>query len=337
MNSLIFDDSVDPGYHAAVRHALGAIACPEVTGHVEVSVLAGGGSNENFLVNVAGRRHSVLRLTAPESLSRRFRINRVSGLESHLFAQAAGLTPELLGTTLPSGNSLTRFLDGRMVRTEQVEAGTTIEDCMAILRQTHRNGRCSQRFSAAADIVAYAHLAAAEGLPTPADLPEMVEAALLIERRFQDIRVPEVHCHNDATTANFLRAEGRLWLLDWEYSGMGNPYFDLGNFVADADLGPVEADRVLASYFGVVRECDRARLVAQRFVAALREAIWAVVATPVLGEMQFDHVARAADHFERARRSLARFTRPGTADRMGSQPDDSAVFAACLGGVRTHT
>ncbi|OBF20969.1 hypothetical protein A5727_08955 [Mycobacterium sp. ACS4331] len=331
MNSVTFDDSVDPSHHDAVRHALDAISHPELSGDVDVAVLSGGGSNENFLISADGARHSVLRLTASEAVSRRFRINRVAGLESHLFAQAAGLTPELLGITMPSGDSLTRFLDARMVRTEDITAGTTIEDCMALLRRTHRDGRCSHDFSALDDILAYTELAAAEKLPTPRDLPAMVHAATRIERHFQSLGVPKVHSHSDANTANFLRAEGRLWLVDWEYSGMGNPYFDLGNFVADADLSPVDADRALAGYFGVVRDCDRARLLAQKFMAALREAIWAVVAAPVLGEVQFDHVARAADHFDRARRSLAEWEQCAYFTRAGAQPDDPLVFGRVFG------
>lgn len=330
-NPVHFDDSVDPSHHDAVRHALDAISHPELSGDVVVAVLSGGGSNENFLISVEGRQHSVLRLTASEVVSRRLRINRVAGLESHLFAQAAGLTPELLGITMPSGDSLTRFLNGRMVRTEDITAGSTIEECMALLRSTHRDGRCSHGFSAMEDILAYAETAAEERLATPRDLPAMVNAAVRIERHFRSLGVPRVHIHSDANTANFLRAEGRLWLIDWEYSGMGNPYFDLGNFVADADLSPADADRALAGYFGVVRDCDRARLLAQKFMAALREAMWAVVAAPVLGEVQFDHAARAADHFDRARRAMAEWEQCAYFECAGVQPDDPEVFGRVLG------
>ena len=66
-------------------------------------------------------------------------------------------------------------------------------------------------------------------------------------------------------------------------------------------------------------------------LGVLREAIWAVVATPVLGDVQFDHVARAADHFERARRSMAQWERSGYDERAGAQPDDPLVFSGVLG------
>ena len=40
-------------------------------------------------------------------------------------------------------------------------------------------------------------------------------------------------CHNDLLAANFIQDGDRLWIVDWEYAGMGDPFFDLGNFAVE--------------------------------------------------------------------------------------------------------
>ena len=43
-------------------------------------------------------------------------------------------------------------------------------------------------------------------------------------------------CHNDLLAANFIAGEQHLWIVDWEYAGMGDRYFDLANFAVNNEL-----------------------------------------------------------------------------------------------------
>ena len=38
-------------------------------------------------------------------------------------------------------------------------------------------------------------------------------------------------CHNDLLNANFIDDGARIRIVDWEYAGMGDRWFDLGNYV----------------------------------------------------------------------------------------------------------
>ena len=62
-------------------------------------------------------------------------------------------------------------------------------------------------------------------------------------------------CHNDLHTANFIADGDRLWLLDWEYAGMNDRYFDLGNFAVNNEL---DADAEAALARRVLRRGDAA-------------------------------------------------------------------------------
>ena len=52
-------------------------------------------------------------------------------------------------------------------------------------------------------------------------------------------------CHNDLLAANVLDDGGDLRIVDYEYSGMNEPSFELGNAVAEARLGPRRPGRAV--------------------------------------------------------------------------------------------
>ena len=72
-------------------------------------------------------------------------------------------------------------------------------------------------------------------------------------------------CHNDLLAANFIAGEpasgteGQLWIVDWEYAGMGDRYFDLANFAVNNELGEAAEEALLGDYFGELATPRRAR------------------------------------------------------------------------------
>jgi thiamine kinase-like enzyme len=112
---------------------------------------------------------------------------------------------------------------------------------------------------------------------------------------------PEVFCHNDLLNANFIADEnGRIWIVDWEYAGMGDRFFDLANFSVNHDFTEADDAALLASY-GVE---DERSLVQMRFMSDFREAMWAIVQT-VISELDFDFEGYATEHFERMEATAA--------------------------------
>src|SRR5262249_31290522 len=115
---------------------------------------------------------------------------------------------------------------------------------------------------------------------------------------------PLVPCHNDLLNANFILDGERLWIVDWEYAGMGDVFFDLANFSVNHELTPDEDDELLRAYFGERRERDAAALACMRLMSDCREAMWGVV-QQAISELDFDFVEYANKHFERLRQTAA--------------------------------
>ena len=94
-------------------------------------------------------------------------------------------------------------------------------------------------------------------------------------------------CHNDLLNANFLDDGERIRIVDWEYAGMGDVFFDLANFAINHELDADASGALLEAYFGEVRAEDERALALMRFMSDFREAMWGVVQTGV-SELDFD-------------------------------------------------
>ena len=116
------------------------------------------------------------------------------------------------------------------------------------------------------------------------------------------LRGPEhqpVPCHNDLLPSNLLFDGDRVRIIDWEYAGMGDRYFDLANFAVNNELGDAGELALLEAYFAerpTARQVATLRLM--KFMSDFREAMWGVVQT-VLSELDFDFEGYAGKHFER--------------------------------------
>ena len=136
-------------------------------------------------------------------------------------------------------------------------------------------------------------------------IPAEYDHAHYASERIRRARGPQplVPCHNDLLNANFLD-DGEIRIVDWEYAGMGDRFFDLANLSVNHDFG-VDDDRLLlAAYFGVERPADLAAVRLMRLMSDFREAMWGVV-QQAISELDFDFVSYADEHFERLRRTAS--------------------------------
>ena len=146
-------------------------------------------------------------------------------------------------------------------------------------------------------------------------VPDAFEWAYELAGRIEQLRAGDemVPCHNDLLNANFIDDGARLCIVDWEYAGMGDRFFDLANFAINHELDAEGRGALLEAYFGEARDDDVAALDLMRFMSDFREAMWGVVQAAV-SELEFDFRAYAAEHFERLERTASE---PAFLDAVG--------------------
>ena len=147
-------------------------------------------------------------------------------------------------------------------------------------------------------------------------MPPAYAWARQLARRIEERRraAPERPCHNDLLNANFIDDGDRIRIVDWEYAGMGDVFFDLANFAINHELDAEGRQALLAAYFGDVGPAHERALELMRFMSDFREAMWGVVQS-VVSQLEFDFTGYATEHFERLERTAAE---PEFAAALGS-------------------
>ncbi len=132
-----------------------------------------------------------------------------------------------------------------------------------------------------------------------AELPDDLDATLEDTRRLSWRIVPfrPVLCHNDLLPANLIEDGDRLWLVNWEYAGIGHPLFDLANVSANAALAEDQEAGLLAAYRESVAADphDLAELRIFKAASLLREALWGAIQS-VASDIEFDFRRYASEN-----------------------------------------
>jgi thiamine kinase-like enzyme len=260
--------------------------------------LEGGITNRNFRVNFGGTDY-VVRLPGKDTgllgIDREAeRLATKKAAELHLGPKVAAMLdqPPCL---------VTCFVESREVTAAELREPRCIEEVGQALHGFHHSGLELPTDFYVSEIVSdYAEISERRG----GTLPEGFQHARDCARKVvKAVRKNSEHqplpCHNDLLTANFLNDGERIVIVDWEYAGMGDPFFDLGNFAVNNELGDADEERLLAAYFGEeATPRRRAALKLFRFMSDFREAMWGVVQTRV-SELDFDFGAYADKHFKR--------------------------------------
>ncbi len=255
---------------------------------VAIEPLGGGITNRNFKVETDGRRF-VLRIGGKDT--ELLGIDRSAEHAASRVAADLGLGPEVVAFVEPEGYLVTRYVDGEVGKVDVARVG-------AALRLLHDGPAFPGHFDSFRVVEAYRATAAEHGIGVPSAYEPAKELANQIEQRRS--HVPGRPCHNDLLNANFIDDGGRLVLVDWEYAGMGDPFFDLGNFAVNHELTE-ESEQALLSAYG---SNDVDALVLMRFMSDFREAMWGIVQFAI-SELDFDFAAYADEHFERLARTAA--------------------------------
>lgn len=125
-----------------------------------------------------------------------------------------------------------------------------VEKAMELLRRLHQSGeKTNHNFDLIAGIDDFKEKLQTSNRFEFDGLDELDQLiATLIEFLKKD-KAEKVLCHGDSYSPNFLLNEqDEMSLIDWEYSGMGDPSGDIGTFICCSNYTLEQAERVLEIY-----------------------------------------------------------------------------------------
>jgi len=263
---------------------------------LKTSPLGGGITNLNYKVDVDGESF-VLRITGART--ELLGIDRQNEHAANVLAGELGIAPEVVYFIQPEGYLVTRFLEARPLPPEEITTRTSIKQLVSVLKKIHAMPPIPGKFDVFEVVADYTRTVKKYDVDFPADFDRITsrtheaESALLVHP------YKPSPCHNDLLNANFL-FDGNIRILDWEYAGMGDVFFDLANFSAHHELNDDQMHWLLECYFGQVTPQTWARLKIMRSMSDFREAMWALIQVAV-SSLDFDFRAYANTYFERMR------------------------------------
>ena len=278
---------------AEARGLVGLI--PRLRGkEVKVRPLKGGLTNRNYRLDWESDRF-VLRVMGDNS--------RLLGIDRHaehaclVAAHGIGIGPEVVAFFPDKGALVTRFVTGRVLAPKDLKSAEILRRVVSSLRRYHEGAIGAGTFSAFETVRRYY----AQSLKRKVEFPQDIGCALrILERIENETGVPDrvCHCHNDLLSSNLVDDGRTVWILDWEYGGVGDVYFDLANLAANGLFDDEQERRLLSLYFGEMRAADRRRLRLMRLASDMREAMWGFLQTRI-SKLDFDYQTYARRHLKR--------------------------------------
>ncbi len=269
---------------------------PEIVGAHEIHVrhLEGGLTNTNYLVEANGGQFVARIIGDNGPVLVRDRSTEEAAMRR---AEAAGVAPEVVLFTQPEGHMVTRYLADTAPLT--VEAFTSTEMIPRLagrLRDVHTLDPIEGTFDPYTDIRRWLEIIGVRGTPWPNRLGALLERVDRIERERTPVRKADfVLCHNDPYHLNFLDNGTTLWMIDWEYAGMGDRMYDLASigYVLDED----GRDLLVESYFSGRNPRRRDGLDAMICVVVCWNVVWSLIQTHG-GVAGFDYLEFAENLFD---------------------------------------
>lgn len=208
-------------------------------------------------------------------------INRANEAVAAREAARAGVSPEVVHMDPATGVMATRFIDGAVTMSPanfRTRAGAPGR-AGAAFRKLHDSGAVFPfRFELFAMIDDYLAILATKDVTLPEGYHGVVAEAGAVRAALAAHPLPLAPCHCDPLCENFLDTGARMWIVDWEYSGMNDPMWDLGDLSVEGGFDADQDAEMLAAYFGgTPAPADLGRMVIYKAMCDLLWTLWGLI------------------------------------------------------------
>jgi thiamine kinase-like enzyme len=260
-----------------------------------VEPLPGGLTNRNYKVTTPHGTF-VARVWSPGNL---LAINRDHEHRNSVAAAAAGVGAPVVAYRPEHGLLVLGYIDGRTFRNEDLADPGTIPRVAAACRRLHGGPRFAGDFDMFEVQRRYLEVATSHGFAVPPGYEELQPQADAARRALAVRATGPVPCNNDLLAANFIDDGEKIWLIDYEYSGNGDPCFELGNIWAECGLSDDALAALVREYYGgsLRNKVARAQILGQ--IGRYGWTLWGAI-QHASSPIEFDFQGWAMERFEAA-------------------------------------
>ena len=285
-------DQVAADQVAADRTRMARLEC--MRDAVEVTQLHGGITNRNYRVRTA---NGELVVRVSDEGSSVLNIDRHLEYLNTVAAAQSGAGPEVVEYLKGQGLLVVRWVQAHTF--EPADVGRHLPRIAQALRVLHAGPAFAGRFDMFEVQERYLSLVRERGFRLPDRYEEFAPRVATMRAAMAHRAEVLVPCNNDLLAGNILDTGGRLWLIDYEYSGQNEPSFELGNVWSEASL-PVEAlPELIGAYWGEVTAAKVARARLWALMSKYGWTLWASI-QDAISPLDFDYWSWGMEKYERA-------------------------------------
>ncbi|MFN7009540.1 MAG: phosphotransferase [Allorhizobium sp.] len=208
-------------------------------------------------------------------------IDRANEMVATLAVANVGVSPQIAYADPKTGVFVSRFIDGATTMTPErfrSRPGAAARAGLAF-RKLHDCGVVfPARFELFAMIDSYLAILSTKDVALPPGYHDVLKAAEGVRAALSAHPLPNVACHCDPLCENFLDTGDRMWIVDWEYSGMNDPMWDLGDLSVEGGFGPDDEEAMIRAYFGgEPAPAHRGRIVIYKAMCDLLWTLWGLI------------------------------------------------------------
>lgn len=208
-------------------------------------------------------------------------IDREVELHNAHVAARAGISAEILWADGQSGVMISRLIDPAVTMTPALFAnreGSAARAGVALKALHSAPEPFDFRFELFTMIDDYLIVLAEKGAALPEGYHDVVKAAGPVKAALTANPAALAPCHCDPLCENFLDDGDRMWIIDWEYSGMNDPMWDLGDLSVEAGFSAAQDSAMLTAYFdGEPSIADHGRMVIYKAMCDLLWTLWGLI------------------------------------------------------------
>jgi thiamine kinase-like enzyme/choline kinase/predicted transcriptional regulator len=208
----------------------------------------GGMTNKNYKAKI-GDEEFVIRVSGAGTQDM---INRMEEKMNSELASSLGINPEQMYFDETTGLKIARFIpNAETLNPKTAKRPENISQVASTLKELHTsNIKMVNDFDTFGKLQQYEQLTNRAGGSYFDDYAEVKSQVLELKEYYDKMHVNLLPCHNDTVPENFVRSnDDTLYLIDWEYSGMNDPLWDLAAFSMESGFSVTEEELFISHYF----------------------------------------------------------------------------------------
>lgn len=248
----------------------------QIENEVKISQI-GGMSNKNFKVT-KGLYEYVLRVPG---IGAEGMVVRSNEEQNSLQACKMGINPPIRYFNSETGIKLADFVkNAETLNGATIQRPSNMKKIANIFRTLHHSHvRFGNEFNVFKEILNYEYLLVKADGKMYEGYEPIRKKVFQLEDYLNQLGVSVKPCHNDLVAENFLKAEdGTIYLIDWEYSGMNDPMWDIAALFLESNFTDESKDYFLSHYFdGNEPENARKKILVYQILMDYLWAVWTCI------------------------------------------------------------